>query len=33
MHFSLAVQQSSFYGYTSILPTKYTQAVMIGESL
>ncbi|XP_050533038.1 equilibrative nucleoside transporter 4 isoform X2 [Daktulosphaira vitifoliae] len=26
------IQQSSFYGYTSILPTKYTQAVMIGES-
>lgn len=30
--FSFVVQQSSFYGYTSILPTKYTQAVMIGES-
>ncbi|VVC32686.1 Equilibrative nucleoside transporter,Major facilitator superfamily domain [Cinara cedri] len=26
------ILQSSFYGYTSILPTKYTQAVMIGES-
>ncbi|XP_060838761.1 equilibrative nucleoside transporter 4 isoform X1 [Rhopalosiphum padi] len=26
------IQQSSFYGYTSILPIKYTQAVMIGES-
>ncbi|XP_050435902.1 equilibrative nucleoside transporter 4 isoform X2 [Adelges cooleyi] len=26
------IQQSSFYGYTSILPVQYTQAVMIGES-
>ncbi|KAG5885213.1 hypothetical protein JTB14_012236 [Gonioctena quinquepunctata] len=26
------VQQSSFYGYTSMLPPKYTQAVMVGES-
>lgn len=26
------VQQSSFYGYTSMLPTRYTQAVMVGES-
>ncbi|XP_076271622.1 equilibrative nucleoside transporter 3 isoform X2 [Rhynchophorus ferrugineus] len=26
------VQQSSFYGYTSMLPSKYTQAVMVGES-
>lgn len=31
-NFLSLVQQSSFYGYTSILPTKYTQAVMIGES-
>ncbi|KZC13475.1 PREDICTED: equilibrative nucleoside transporter 4 [Dufourea novaeangliae] len=27
------VQQSSFYGYTSMLPTRYTQAVMTGESI
>nr|XP_034178589.1 equilibrative nucleoside transporter 4 [Osmia lignaria] len=27
------VQQSSFYGYTSMLPSQYTQAVMTGESL
>lgn len=27
-----AVQQSSFYGYTSMLPSRYTQAVMAGES-
>ncbi|XP_003690213.1 equilibrative nucleoside transporter 4 [Apis florea] len=27
------VQQSSFYGYTSMLPSRYTQAVMIGESI
>ncbi|XP_070205208.1 equilibrative nucleoside transporter 4-like isoform X2 [Littorina saxatilis] len=27
------VQQSSFYGYTSMLPKRYTQAVMTGESL
>lgn len=26
------VQQSSFYGYTSMLPARYTQAVMVGES-
>ncbi|XP_011310979.1 equilibrative nucleoside transporter 4 [Fopius arisanus] len=26
------VQQSSFYGYTSMLPSRYTQAVMTGES-
>ncbi|KAJ8963873.1 hypothetical protein NQ317_011679 [Molorchus minor] len=26
------IQQSSFYGYTSMLPPKYTQAVMVGES-
>jgi solute carrier family 29 (equilibrative nucleoside transporter) protein 4 len=26
------VQQSSFYGYTSMLPARYTQAVMTGES-
>ncbi|XP_013395768.1 equilibrative nucleoside transporter 4-like [Lingula anatina] len=26
------VQQSSFYGYTSMLPMRYTQAVMTGES-
>nr|CAI5827488.1 unnamed protein product [Callosobruchus analis] len=26
------VQQSSFYGYTSMLPPKYTQALMVGES-
>lgn len=30
--FSFAVQQSSFYGYTSMLPARYTQAVMVGES-
>jgi hypothetical protein len=28
----LSVQQSSFYGYTSMLPKRYTQAVMTGES-
>ncbi|XP_011155490.1 equilibrative nucleoside transporter 4 isoform X2 [Solenopsis invicta] len=27
------VQQSSFYGYTSMLPSRYTQAVMTGESV
>ncbi|XP_017773860.1 PREDICTED: equilibrative nucleoside transporter 4 [Nicrophorus vespilloides] len=27
------VQQSSFYGYTSMLPAKYTQALMVGESV
>ncbi|KAI0234365.1 Equilibrative nucleoside transporter 4 [Lamellibrachia satsuma] len=26
------VQQSSFYGFTSMLPSRYTQAVMTGES-
>lgn len=26
------IQQSSFYGYTSMLPHRYTQAVMTGES-
>lgn len=30
IHFS--VQQSSFYGFTSMLPSRYTQAVMAGES-
>ena len=29
---SASVQQSSFYGYTSMLPKRYTQAVMVGES-
>ncbi|KAH9488403.1 hypothetical protein Btru_062837 [Bulinus truncatus] len=28
-----AVQQSSFYGYANMLPRRYTQAVMLGESL
>ena len=28
-----AIQQSSFYGYSGILPPRYTQAVMAGESL
>ncbi|CAG5125081.1 unnamed protein product [Candidula unifasciata] len=27
-----AVQQSSFYGYANMLPRRYTQAVMVGES-
>lgn len=27
------VQQSSFYGFTSMLPKKYTQSVMAGESI
>lgn len=27
------VQQSSYYGYTSMLPARYTQAVMVGESV
>lgn len=31
--FGSTVQQSSFYGYTSMLPSRYTQAVMTGESL
>lgn len=26
------VQQSSFYGYTGLLPKRYTQGVMTGES-
>lgn len=30
--FHISVQQSSFYGYTSMLPPRYTQAVMVGES-
>lgn len=30
--FGCTVQQSSFYGYTSMLPSRYTQAVMAGES-
>lgn len=31
--FSLSqVQQSSFYGYTGMLPKRYTQGVMTGES-
>nr|AKN21620.1 slc29a-2 [Schmidtea mediterranea] len=28
-----SIQQSSFYGYSSLLPRRYTQALMIGESL
>ena len=28
-----AIQQSSFYGYSGMLPPRYTQAVMAGESL
>lgn len=28
----LEVQQSSFYGYTGMLPKRYTQGVMTGES-
>ncbi|XP_043251872.1 equilibrative nucleoside transporter 4 isoform X2 [Colletes gigas] len=31
--FGCTVQQSSFYGYTSMLPSQYTQAVMAGESI
>ncbi|XP_023221379.1 equilibrative nucleoside transporter 4-like [Centruroides sculpturatus] len=30
--FGCTVQQSSFYGYTSMLPSRYTQSVMTGES-
>jgi len=30
--YEMTVQQSSFYGYTSMLPSRYTQAVMTGES-
>lgn len=26
------MQQSSFYGYTGLLPKRYTQGVMTGES-
>lgn len=26
------MQQSSYYGFASMLPPKYTQAVMVGES-
>lgn len=32
MCLSLEVQQSSFYGYTGMLPKRYTQGVMTGES-
>lgn len=28
----VSVQQSSFYGYAGMLPKKFTQAVMVGES-
>ncbi|KAK3790026.1 hypothetical protein RRG08_040946 [Elysia crispata] len=28
-----AVQQSSYYGYANMLPRRYTQAVMLGESI
>ena len=31
--FYISVQQSSFYGLTSMLPARYTQAVMTGESV
>ncbi|CAL1526053.1 unnamed protein product, partial [Lymnaea stagnalis] len=31
--FTVSVQQSSFYGYANMLPRRYTQAVMVGESL
>lgn len=27
------VQQSSFYGFASMFPKKYTQALMAGESM
>uniref|UniRef100_UPI00358DF277 equilibrative nucleoside transporter 4 isoform X1 n=2 Tax=Myxine glutinosa TaxID=7769 RepID=UPI00358DF277 len=30
--FGCTVQQSSFYGYVSLLPPRYTQAIMTGES-
>uniref|UniRef100_A0A8C4Q0U2 Asolute carrier family 29 member 4b n=1 Tax=Eptatretus burgeri TaxID=7764 RepID=A0A8C4Q0U2_EPTBU len=30
--FGCTVQQSSFYGYASLLPPRYTQAIMTGES-
>ncbi|CAB4054833.1 SLC29A4 [Lepeophtheirus salmonis] len=30
--FGCTIQQSSFYGYSSMLPSRYTQAIMIGES-
>ena len=29
---NISVQQSSFYGLTGLLPARYTQAVMTGES-
>ncbi len=29
---TFTVQQSSFYGYTGMLPKRYTQGVMTGES-
>lgn len=32
LFFSPQVQQSSFYGYTGMLPKRYTQGVMTGES-
>lgn len=28
----MLVQQSSYYGFASMFPKKYTQAVMTGES-
>lgn len=31
--FGCTIQQSSFYGFASMLPKKYPQAVMVGESL
>ncbi|XP_065110357.1 equilibrative nucleoside transporter 4-like [Paramisgurnus dabryanus] len=31
--FGCTVQQSSFYGYTGMLPKRYTQGVMTGESI
>jgi len=33
LSFGATVQQSSFYGLTGLLPPKYTQAVMTGESV
>lgn len=32
VHLTFTVQQSSFYGYTGMLPKRYTQGVMTGES-
>lgn len=32
LFFFLPVQQSSFYGYMGMLPKRYTQGVMTGES-